>query len=296
MNLREPLLTEEKGQFSEWLTHVGGHMPHNSSHVKQQPSPPSTAPPYKLSPRNRPSSQERISFDKSSLSNRRETAVVRAARASTRRRTESGNTLDEMMRDCSPPCPGSPVASTGLKVRAKKLKKIRTRSQSPTVSLAARRSAHSPTRKRTASATSTSSLTSNDAAATAVVVATAATTSMSTSMSTSDDLYTFKDRRADDDGDVMSSLRTLQQNLQVFRLSRRDTSFTTTTTTTPHMRKDQFLRNVITSNNAMNVSIRTIMLKHLMQLYRAIKHPELGKNSAEKRRMKEERKTRRKYI
>ena len=279
MNLREPLLTEEKGQFSEWLTHVGGHMPHNSSHVKQQPSPPSTAPPYKLSPRNRPSSQERISFDKSSLSNRRETAVVRAARASTRRRTESGNTLDEMMRDCSPPCPGSPVASTGLKVRAKKLKKIRTRSQSPTVSLAARRSAHSPTRKRTASATSTSSLTSNDAAATAtaVVVATAATTSMSTSMSTSDD------------DDVMSSLRTLQQNLKVFRLSRRDTSFTSTTTTTPHMRKDQFLRNVITSNNAMNVSIRTIMLKHLMQLYRAIKHPELGKNSAEKRRMKEER-------
>ena len=277
MNLQEPLLTEEKGQFSEWLTNVDGHRLHNLSHVKQRPSPPSTAPPYKFSPRNHPSSQEkeRSSFDKSSLSSRRETAVVRAARASTRRRTESGDTLDKMMQGCSPPCPGSPVASTGLglQVRAKKIKKKKPRSQSPTVSLAARRSAHSPTRKRTASATSTSSIISNDAAAAAAAVVAAATTS-TISMSTSDDLFTFKE-----DDDVMSSLRTLQQNLQVFRLSHRDTSFTSTTTTAPHMRKDQLLRNVITSNNAMNVSIRTIMLKHLMQLYRAIKHPEfkLGK-------------------
>ena len=276
MNLQEPLLTEEKGQFSDWLTHVDGHRFHNSSHVKQQPSPPSTAPPSKSSPRNHPSSQEkeRFSFDKSSLSSRRETAVVRAARASIRRRTESGDTLDKIMQGCSPPCPGSPVASTGLQVRAKKIKKKKPRSQSPTVSLAARRSAHSPTRKRTASATSTSSIISNDAAAAAAAAVVVAATTSTISMSTSDDLFTFKD-----DDNVMSSLRTLQQNLQVFRRSCRDTSFTSTTTAAPHMRKDQLLRNVITSNNAMNVSIRTIMLKHLMQLYRAIKHPEfkLGK-------------------
>ena len=125
MNLQEPLLAEEKGQFSDWLTHVDGHRFDNSSHVKQRPSPPSTAPPSKSSPRNHPSSQEkeRSSFDKSSLSSRRETAVVRAARASIRRRTESGDTLDKMMQGCSPPCPGSPVASTGLQVRAKKIKK-----------------------------------------------------------------------------------------------------------------------------------------------------------------------------